>query len=128
MFRKAIIFAGVIGIVLLFGVSVQGYHPRAVHGEILDILPEQGKVRLMTNRGMLILELELSCLVFRGGQNVTLESVRPIQPGWYQDGIFLLNSSGRVVEVFVNYNLQEEAGFLISYDIFGEIKIMEPLD
>ena len=127
MFRKALMIFAAISIVVLGSFSAHAYHPSALHGDILDVLPEQGKIRLQTKKGMFILELEPSCQI-SWGQSVTLAAVRPIAPGRYQDGIFLLNSSGRVREIFVNYNLQEEAGFLISYNIFGEIKMMEPLD
>ncbi|MGI6148300.1 MAG: hypothetical protein ACOYEU_02970 [Limnochordia bacterium] len=104
-----------------------GCHPAVVHGDILDVHPQAGKVRVLTGHGMLILELDAGCRIMRGLQEISCTALRPVYPGWYQDGLFMLNSEGRVVEILANYSIREQAGFLVSYDIFGEIKMMEPL-
>ena len=84
-------------------------------------------MRVLTGHGMLILELDAGCRIMRGLQEISCTALRPVYPGWYQDGLFMLNSEGRVVEILANYSIREQAGFLVSYDIFGEIKMMEPL-
>ena len=113
--------------VLCWTVSADAFCPPAVHGDILEVFPEQNKIRVLTDDGMTILELDPNCEIFRGTQEISVYALRPVAEGYYQDGLFLFNASGQVMEIFVNYSMQEEAGYLVFYDIFGEIKMREPL-
>ncbi len=104
------------------------YQPQVIHGDILEVHQEEGKVRIASSAGMLILELASPCRIVRGRQEVSIAALRPIQQGWYQDGLFVLNSAGQAVEIIVSYAVREEDGFLVLYDIFGNIKMREPLE
>jgi len=105
----------------------EAFHPGAVHGDILEVHAEERKVRVAAPGGLLILELRPDCRLVRGCQPVTASALRPVKEGWYQDALFVLDSEGRVVEAIVNYTIREEAGFLVLYDIFGNIKMQEPI-
>lgn len=126
-YRQGALFFVVIFLLAAAAPLKAGAFPAVLHGEILDVHEDEGKVRVAAGGGMLILELASQCRIVRGCQQASLAALRPIQPGWYQDGLFVLNSEGRVVEIIVNYTIKEEAGFLVLYDIFGKIKMREPL-
>ena len=59
-----------------------GCHPAVVHGDILDVHPQAGKVRVLTGHGMLILELDAGCRIMRGLQRSAAQRcARCIQGG-----------------------------------------------
>lgn len=99
------------------------------YGEIIEVFPEQHKVRVVIGGQMDIFVLDSSAQIYRNSIPTSLVSARPIAEGCFQDGLFFFNDQGRVVLMLVNYTIdeiQDQSGaYLIYYDIFGTVKDME---
>lgn len=71
----------VIVIFLLLGLSpVALAYQSWLHGEIVEVFPEQHKVRIVADGKTKILELDEEVEIYRGGYQVSLISTRPIAP------------------------------------------------
>lgn len=95
---------------------------KMIHGDVLQVLPEQQKFLLHSVEGSEIYVLENDCIILRSGKPTTLDALRPIAPDAFQDVLCWLNSQGLISYIFVNYSIQEEQGILVSRDIFGNVK------
>lgn len=93
-----------------------------VHGDVVRIFPEQFKIMLEKDGQKSILELAQDCQILRQGRPCTIESLRPVFPGAYQDALCWFNERGLVSVLLVNYSVQEENGTLVARDIFGNVK------
>lgn len=58
---------------------------KMVHGDVLQVFPEQHKLLVETGGEQTILVLDAQCPIYRLGTPVSLESVRPIAPDVFQD-------------------------------------------
>lgn len=95
---------------------------RIVHGEVLQVYPQEHKLLVDLGSGSELLLLAEDCQILRQGAEVALASLRPIAPGALQDVLLWLNGQGLVCLILANYHVQEENGALVSYDIFGNVK------
>lgn len=95
---------------------------KMVHGDVLQVFPEQHKILMKINGEQTILVLDAQCPIYRLGTTVRLESMRPIAPDTFQDALCWIDEQGLVRHVLVNYNVHEEDGVLVAYDIFGNLK------
>lgn len=95
---------------------------RMIHGEVLQVYPQQAKILLANNGEKKIFLLEENCQILRQGSPASLNSMRPIAPDAFQDVLCWFNARGLISHIFVNYSVQEEDGILVSYDIFGNKK------
>lgn len=100
----------------------QGAQWMLVHGEVLQVFPEEYKLLLACAEEQRLLGLTEDCRIFREGEPVTLASLRPVGPGAFQDALCWINPQGLVGLILVNYWVVEEDGLLASYDIFGNPK------
>ncbi len=102
-----------------------------LYGEILEVFPEQNKLRLLVDGEMRILRLDTEAEIYRSGQTVSIESTRPVYPGRYQEGLVYLNSLGHIQVLVVEYRVEEVKGYngsvLYYIDIFGNVKDVERL-
>ncbi|HOB41391.1 MAG: hypothetical protein WBI99_01400 [Limnochordia bacterium] len=120
-------YSGVWVLVLLLlalpaGAWAQGSQWQMVHGEVLQVLPEEHKLVIACGGEEVLLAVEEDCRVFRQDQPVALASLRPVAAGAYQDVLCWINTKGLVSLILVNYYVQEEDGLLVAYDIFGNRK------
>lgn len=109
-------------VVCTFPASAQVAPWRMVHGEVVQVFPEQHKILLEHAGQKEIFQLVEDCQILREGSPVTLSSLRPIAPGAFQDALLWLDHRGEVNLVLANYRVQEEHGVLVNYDIFGNLK------
>ncbi|NLM69564.1 MAG: hypothetical protein GX177_06140 [Firmicutes bacterium] len=118
-------------VVLLLNLSTGTVLGRAafMHGEILEVFPEQNKIRVLSEGRMQILELADQVEIYRRGQPVSLLSTRPVAENYFQEGIFYMNELGRVVLMVVDYAVEEiqtaSGSLLVYYDLFGGVKEVE---
>lgn len=116
----------VASIVLFLGLAAPAFAQipqwKMVHGEVLQVLPDEHKLLLGYDGQEVYLSLEDGCRIFRQGKPAALESLRPVGPGAYQDALCWINARGVVSMILVNYYVQEEDGLLVAYDIFGNPK------
>lgn len=100
-----------------------------VHGEIVEVFPEQNKVRVLSDGVMQVYKLAGGAEIYRGGCLVSLVSCRPITESRFQECLLFLNELGEVTMMLMDYSIAEiqtEAGnFLVYYDIFGRVKDVE---
>ena len=107
---------------LTFSVYADSPFLSAIHGEVLQVYAEQSKLLIKSDQGKRVIELGDDCQIFRRGQKVTIESLRPVAFDSFQEVLCLLDSRGLANHVFVHYCVQEHNGILVSYDIFGYVK------
>ena len=114
----------VLGLLLLCTsvVSARSDEGKMVHGDVLQVFPEQHKILLYCGGEQIIYELEEDCAIWRLGSPANIESMRPVAPDSFQDALCWVNYRGRLSHVFVSYHVQEEDGRLVAYDIFGNLK------
>lgn len=102
-----------------------------IHGEIVEVFPEQNKLRVLYDGKMGIFSLTRGGEIYRGGRLVSLVSTRPITESRFQEGLFFFNEHGEIILMIVDYSIAEvetEAGsVLVYYDIFGRVKDMEQI-
>lgn len=100
-----------------------------LHGEIVEVFPEQNKVRILVDGKLNILKLEDQVEIFRQGEKTCLESARPITDNRYQEGLFFVNEQGKVFMMIVDYSfnaIETPSGtVIIYYNVFGEVKDVE---
>lgn len=115
----------VVGILLLtLTVPVHGRTSswQMVYGDVVQVFAEQQKILMESGGQKSILAVDCDCVILRLGKPASLESLRPIASGVYQDALCWVNSQGLVSYILVNYLVQEEDGLLVNYDIFGNLK------
>ncbi|NLL41815.1 MAG: hypothetical protein GX251_00575 [Firmicutes bacterium] len=113
----------VFGLVLTFSVGVSAAPAwKIVHGDVLQVFPEQHKLLLESGGEKLIYKLDTDCQILRLGAPASLESMHPVAPDAFQDVLCWVNPQGLLGLILVNYSVQEEDGTLVLYDIFGNLK------
>lgn len=95
---------------------------KIVHGEVVQVFPQEHKLLVDVGAGPELLLLTEGCRVLRQGAEVAFASLKPIAPDALQDALLWLNDQGLVSLILANYHVQEENGVLVSYDIFGNVK------
>ena len=102
---------------------------RWLHGEIVEVFPEQNKLQVLTCREFTILRLASGAEIYRRGRPVSLNSARPIAESRFQEGLFLVDRHEEVILMIVDYTIAEiqtETGtMIVYYDIFGRVKDVE---
>lgn len=111
-----------LGLLLLCTSLASGHDWKMVHGDVLQVFPEQHKILLDCSGERMIYELEEDCLIWRLGAPASLASMRPVYPGAFQDALCWVNPCGRLSHVLVSYSVHEEDGLLVAYDIFGNLE------
>ena len=112
----------VLVLVFLSAASSRAGAWKIVHGDVLQVFPEQHKILLESFGEKMIYELDAECQILRLGSPVSLESMRPVAPSAFQDALCWVNPQGLLSQIWVNYSVREEDGMLVHYDIFGNLK------
>lgn len=122
----------IVACLLFIVVPVEAWQPSGapefvIHGDILEVFPDENRVRVLSEDKEIILALDQDTEITRSGQSVRLASLRPITPRRYQEGLFFINSQGMVSRIFVHYYVYQDERGLVSTDIFGKVKEIEQL-
>lgn len=124
MLLRIIRLISILGLMLLVTATAHGQANgwKMVHGDVLQVFPEEHKILLDVSGERSIYVLESGCQILRFGTPTSLDSLRPITSEAFQDALCWVNGHGRVAYVLANYYVSEEDGVLVAYDIFGNLK------
>lgn len=119
---KLLVLVGFVVLVLSAQTNGQNRSWQMIHGDVIQVDSKQQKLLLKSEGNGHIFVLEDDCAILRHGQETTLEALRPISTGAYQDALCWINPQGKVSYILVNYSVEEIDGALVNYDIFGNRK------